>query len=73
MNESADFRWIMSYDDRARVRRLYPGRKRVLFRCYSVSSARLGRELMISSRNCALPVSRVAQPSRAGCGDAGRR
>jgi DNA adenine methylase len=57
LNQSADFRWIVSYDDRARIRRLYPGRKRVLLRSYSVHSIRIGRELMISSRNCVFPVS----------------
>lgn len=57
LNRSAGFRWILSYDDRAKVRRLYPGRKKILFRSYSIHSTRIGRELMISSRNCVLPVS----------------
>lgn len=55
LNQYADFRWIISYDDTPSVRRLYSGSKSVLFKSYSVHSIRIGRELIISSRNCILP------------------
>ncbi len=52
-----EYQWIVSYDDSAAVRRLYPGEKNVLLKSYSVHSARIGRELVIASRGCLLPCS----------------
>jgi DNA adenine methylase len=50
-----DFRWIISYDDATPIRRLYTASKRRVIRNYSLHSARVGRELLISSPNCVLP------------------
>jgi DNA adenine methylase len=55
LKHEAEFPWILSYDDMVKVRSLYPGRKKVVLKSYSVHTARLGRELMISDRGCLLP------------------
>jgi DNA adenine methylase len=72
LNNNADFRWIISYDDSPSVRELYSACSKLVLRNYSVHSARIGRELLISSRSCSLPTrpfpdrtsarSKVAQP-----------
>jgi DNA adenine methylase len=49
------FRWIVSYDDSALVRKLYKDRLNILLMRYSVKTVRIGRELVISSSNCLLP------------------
>lgn len=60
LKEGSDCRWIVSYDDSKAVRKLYPGKKNVLLKCYSVHSARIGRELVIASSDCRLPGSYFA-------------
>ena len=57
LNQKADFRWIVSYDDTEPVRKLYSQTSNSFTKKYSVHSARIGRELLISSPNCELPVS----------------
>lgn len=47
--------WVLSCDDAALIRRLYPGRLRSIRLKYCLRSAKLGRELVISSDNCVLP------------------
>lgn len=59
LNQLADFRWIISYDDAPQIRKLYTGKKKVLAKNYSVRSVRIGRELIISSGNCVPAVSSV--------------
>jgi DNA adenine methylase len=55
LNNKADFRWIISYDDSPSVRELYSGCSKLVLTNYSVHSARIGRELLISSPSCSLP------------------
>jgi DNA adenine methylase len=55
LNERAQFRWIISYDDATPIRKLYASRGKSITKSYCLHSARVGRELLISSRNCALP------------------
>lgn len=55
LNERAKFRWIVSYDDVTPIRRLYASGKKSIRKSYSLHSARVGRELLISSPNCLLP------------------
>jgi DNA adenine methylase len=59
LNGSADFRWVMSYDDTAHVRRLYSGTRKRFLKGYSINSVRVGRELIFASENCSLPHSIV--------------
>lgn len=49
------FHWILSCNDAVLIRRLYPGKVRSLRFRYSLRSARVGRELMLSSNGCSLP------------------
>jgi DNA adenine methylase len=60
LKERPGYRWIVSYDDSAAIRKLFPGRKIVLLKSYSVHSARTGRELVIASPGCHLPRSYFA-------------
>jgi DNA adenine methylase len=55
LKEDNGFKWIISYDDSAVARRLYPGPKHLLLKSYSVHSAKTGRELVVASRGCRLP------------------
>src|SRR5579862_817375 len=55
LNGAAKFRWIVSYDDVTPIRKLYSSGNRSVRKCYSLHSARVGRELLISSKNCRLP------------------
>lgn len=48
-------RWILSCDRTALIRRLYPGKLREIRIKYSVRSAKVGREFVISSPHCELP------------------
>lgn len=51
-----DFRWIVSYDDIAFIRNIYRGIPKNYFEMrYSIHSANVKRELLISSENCILP------------------
>jgi DNA adenine methylase len=55
LNLQTDFRWVVSYDDTSMIRRLYSGAKKAFRRGYSVHSVKVGRELIMASRNCVLP------------------
>ena len=55
LQTEAKYRWILSYDDNAMVRRLYSGRKDWIKANYTVREFRRGRELIISSHACRLP------------------
>ncbi len=59
LNNCADFRWVMSYDDTAHARRLYSGTRKRFLKGYSMNSVRIGRELIFASDNCSLPHSVV--------------
>jgi len=48
-------RWLISYDDAPTIRKLYQMKKIRLKKKYSLRSARIGRELIISSPTCILP------------------
>lgn len=51
------FRWMISYDDAELIHQIYSKRDRnVFFMNYCVHCARQGRELIISSTNCELPL-----------------
>jgi len=55
LNSQKRMRWLVSYDDTDEIRRLYSGRKNLLFMNYFLHSVRIGRELFIPSHNCRLP------------------
>jgi DNA adenine methylase len=55
LNQWHTFRWIISYDDTSYIRKLYRDRLTVFLMKYSVHTTKTGRELIISSPNCALP------------------
>ncbi len=55
LNRSAHFPWIISYDDATPIRKLYAVRRLSVLKKYSLHSARVGRELLISSATCILP------------------
>ena len=55
LKQRRPFRWIVSYDDTALIKRLYKDRRHVLLMQYSAHTVRLGRELVIFSSNCQLP------------------
>jgi len=50
-----EVRWIVSYDDVTPIRKLYDAPKKRIWHNYCVQSARVGRELLISSPACLLP------------------
>ena len=57
LNKRAKFRWIVSYDDHPTVHAFYDKQaKNVHNMAYQVHSRRIGRELIISSANCELPI-----------------
>jgi DNA adenine methylase len=57
INYQTAFRWIVSYDDHTEIRTLYRERMpNVLNMGYCVHSTKVGRELLIPSANCLLPI-----------------
>jgi len=59
LNKEARFPWIVSYDDVTPIRKLYVSGRRSIAKSYCLHSARVGRELLISSANCLLPSTRL--------------
>ncbi len=55
LNAQKTLRWLVSYDDTDEIRRLYSGKKNLIFMNYFLHSVRIGRELFIPSANCKLP------------------
>jgi DNA adenine methylase len=55
LNDEAKFHWVISYDDTSHIRNLYTGPKKVWFKGYCLQSVKIGRELIMASKGCALP------------------
>lgn len=56
LHQDARFRWLISYDDSSLIHSIYAGRKNVLFMNYVMHKIRIGRELVIGSNDCELPM-----------------
>lgn len=56
LKKCTDFRWIISYDDISFIRNIYKGvKKNQVQMQYSAHKVCIGKELLMSSRNCVLP------------------
>lgn len=53
--QESPVRWILSGDRTTLIRKLYPGKLREIRLNYCVHSVKVGRELIISSKNCTVP------------------